>query len=161
MYNDDTRETYVERRKAENLAQAERSYEINGSHRNVWIFLFQWAMAEEEYGDHWDKIHMKKPAVSKSKTPEPLYRQYVPEEDRGKVVVSKYYRVGQNMDGLGVSLHPYLVECNIRIDFDLDGGIYKVEWSNKILGERNERGTIKRMGKSPGLAQASDDSEAT
>ena len=47
MYNHDTRETYVERRKAENLAQAERSYEINGSHRNVWIFLFQWAMAEE------------------------------------------------------------------------------------------------------------------
>ena len=51
MYNDDTRETYVERRKAENLAQAERSYEINGSHRNIWIFLFQWAMAEEEYGE--------------------------------------------------------------------------------------------------------------
>ena len=56
MYNDDTRETYVERRKAENLAQAERSYEINGSHRNVWIFLFQWAMAEEEYGEHWDRV---------------------------------------------------------------------------------------------------------
>ena len=40
-----------------------------------------------------------------------------PEEDRGKTMVSKYYRVNQNMDGLGVSLHPYLVECNIRIDF--------------------------------------------
>jgi truncated hemoglobin YjbI len=60
MYNDDTRETYVERRKAENLAQAKRSYEINGSHRNVWIFLFQWAMAEEEYGEHWDKVHKEK-----------------------------------------------------------------------------------------------------
>lgn len=60
MYNDDTRETYVERRKAENLAQAERSYKINGSHRNIWIFLFQWAMAEEEYGEHWDKIHKEK-----------------------------------------------------------------------------------------------------
>jgi len=74
--------------------------------------------------------------MSKSKTPEPLYRQYTPEEDRGKTMVSKYYRVNQNMDGLGVTLHPYLVECNIRIDFDLDGGIYKVEWSNKVLGER-------------------------
>ena len=77
--------------------------------------------------------------MSKSKTPEPLYRQYVPEEDRGKVAVSKYYRVNQNMDGLGVSLHPFLIECNIRIDFDLDGGIYKVEWSNKILGERKSK----------------------
>jgi hypothetical protein len=77
--------------------------------------------------------------MSKSKTPEPLYRQYVPEEDRGKTMVSKYYRINQNMDGLGVSLHPYLVECNIRIDFGLDGGIYKVEWSNKILSERKPK----------------------
>jgi len=76
--------------------------------------------------------------MSKSKTPEPLYRQFTPEEDRGKTMVSKYYRVNQNMDGLGVSLHPYLVECNIRIDFDLDGGIYKVEWSNKVLSERRK-----------------------
>lgn len=99
--------------------------------------------------------------MSKSKTPEPLYRQYVPEEDRGKVVVSKYYRVGQNMDGLGVSLHPYLVECNIRIDFGLDGGIYKVEWSNKILGERNERTKFKHMGKGAGVEKTADDYEAT
>ena len=77
--------------------------------------------------------------MSKSKTPEPLYRQIIPEEDRGKTVVSKYYRVSQNRDGLGVGLHPYLVECNLRIDFDLDGGIYKVEWSNKVLGERKSK----------------------
>ena len=96
--------------------------------------------------------------MSKPKTPEPLYRQVTPEEDRGKTMVSKYYRVNQNTDGLGVSLHPYLVECNIRIDFGLDGSIYKVDWSNKILGERNERSTIKRMGKGAGLAQAADDS---
>jgi hypothetical protein len=43
------------------------------------------------------------------------------------------------MDGLGTGLHPYNVECNIRIDFGNDGGIYKVEWSNKILGERNKK----------------------
>ena len=63
----------------------------------------------------------------RSKTPEPLYRQFTPEEDRGKTMVSKYYRVNQNMDGklLGVGLHPYNVECNIRIDFGQDGGIYK------------------------------------
>ena len=74
---------------------------------------------------------------SQSKTPEPLYRQSIPEEDRGKTLVSKYYRVNQNMDGLGHSLHPVLIECNLRIDFDLQGGIYKVEWSNKVLGERS------------------------
>ena len=99
--------------------------------------------------------------MSKSKTLEPLYRQFTPEEDRGKTMVSKYYRVGQNMDGLGVSLHPYLVECNLRIDFGLDGGIYKVEWSNKILGERNERTKFKHMGKGAGVAQAADDHQAT
>jgi hypothetical protein len=77
--------------------------------------------------------------MSKPKTPEPLYQQYTPEEDRGKVHASKYYRVNQNMDGLGVSLHPYLVECNIRIDFGHDGGIYKVEWSNKVLSERKPK----------------------
>ena len=74
--------------------------------------------------------------MPKSKTPEPLYRLYLPEEDRGKVVASKYYRVNQNMDGLGVSRHPYLLECNIRIDFGPDGGIYKVEWTNKVLEEK-------------------------
>ena len=73
---------------------------------------------------------------NQSKTPEPLYRQSIPEEDRGKTLVSKYYRVNQNMDGLGTSKHPVLIECNLRIDFDLDGGIYKVEWSNKVLGDR-------------------------
>jgi len=93
--------------------------------------------------------------MSKSKTPEPLYRQFTPEEDRGKTRVSKYYRVNQNMDGLGVSLHPYLVECNIRIDFDLDGGIYKVEWSNKVLSER------KRDDKQNTRREKSDSSKGT
>lgn len=73
--------------------------------------------------------------MPKSKTPEPLYQLYVPEEDRGKVVASKYYRVNQNMDTLGTSRHPYLLECNLRIDFGPDGGIYKVEWTNKKLEE--------------------------
>lgn len=74
--------------------------------------------------------------MTKSKTPEPLYQLYVPEEDRGKVVASKYYRVNQHMDTLGTSRHPYLLECNLRIDFGPDGGIYKVEWSNKVLEEK-------------------------
>ena len=73
--------------------------------------------------------------MAKSKTPEPLYRQFVPEEDRGKTVVSNYYRVSQNKDGLGAAKHPYMIECNLRIDFDLDGGIYNVEWSNTPIKE--------------------------
>ena len=73
----------------------------------------------------------------KSETPEPLYQQTIPVEDQGKVAVSKYYRVNQNMSGLGHSRHPYLLECNLRIDFGMDGGIYKVEWSNKVLEESN------------------------
>lgn len=76
-------------------------------------------------------------AKQQSKTPEPLYKQFVPEEDRGKTVVSKYYRVPQNQSGLGHSMHPYLIECNLRIDFALDGGIYKVEWSNTPIKEEN------------------------
>ena len=75
--------------------------------------------------------------MAKSKTPEPLYQQVVPEEDRGKTMVSKYYRVLQNQDGLGTSKHPYLIECNLRIDFALDGGIYKVEWSTTPIKEKN------------------------
>ena len=75
--------------------------------------------------------------MGKSKTPEPLYRQVIPEEDRGKTLVSKYYRVLQNQDGLGTAKHPVLIECNLRIDFGLDGGIYKVEWSNKPIKEKN------------------------
>ena len=75
--------------------------------------------------------------MGKSKTPEPLYRQFIPEEDRGKTLVSQYYRVLQNQDGLGISKHPYLIECNLRIDFALDGGIYKVEWSNTPIKEKN------------------------
>ena len=74
--------------------------------------------------------------MTKSKTPEPLYQPVIPEEDRGKTMVSKYYRVNQNMDGLGHSRHPVLLECNLRIDFGMDGGIYKVEWNNKVLEEK-------------------------
>ena len=74
---------------------------------------------------------------NKSKTPEPLYRPFIPVKDLGKTMVSKYYRVSQNQDGLGTAKHPYLIECNLRIDFDLDGGIYKVEWSNTPIKEKN------------------------
>ena len=33
---------------------------------------------------------------------------------------------------LGMMLNPYYKECNIRIDWGVDGGIYKVEWQNEV-----------------------------
>ena len=73
----------------------------------------------------------------KPKTPEPLYQQTIPPEDRGKTYISKYFRVNPLMsDHLGNPLHPYLKECNLRIDFTPEGGIYKVEWTNVPLKEK-------------------------
>lgn len=73
----------------------------------------------------------------KAKTPEPLYQQTIPVEDRGKTYISKYFRVNPLMSNhLGQSFHPVLRECNLRIDFAPDGGIYKVEWSNKKLEDK-------------------------
>jgi len=70
----------------------------------------------------------------KSKTAEPLYRQTIPIEDRGKTYISRYFKVDPLMSNhLGQPLHPLYYECNLRIDFAPDGGIYKVEWINKKL----------------------------
>lgn len=65
-----------------------------------------------------------------AKTKPPLYRQTVPPEDHGKVITSRYYSVKPEMYHLGMMLNPYYNECNIRIDWGVDGGIYKVEWQN-------------------------------
>jgi hypothetical protein len=70
------------------------------------------------------------------KTPEPLYRRIVPVEDRGKTFVSRYFQITPLRSHLGQPLHPVLVECNLRIDFAPDGGIYKVEWSNTPIKEK-------------------------
>ena len=70
----------------------------------------------------------------KPKTAEPLYRQTIPIEDRGKTYISRYFKVDPLMSNhLGQPLHPLYYECNLRIDFAPDGGIYKVEWMNKKL----------------------------
>jgi hypothetical protein len=41
--------------------------------------------------------------------------------------------------GWGVACIHTTLSAIVRIDFGLDGGIYKVEWSNKVLGERKSK----------------------
>lgn len=67
--------------------------------------------------------------MKKAETPEPLYRISLPPEDHHKVSVSRYYIAVPN-DARLISYGPYYRKCNVRIDFDLEGKIYKVEWQN-------------------------------
>jgi hypothetical protein len=67
-----------------------------------------------------------------SQTKPPLYRQTIPPEDQGKVITSRYYNAKPETHHLGVPLSPYHIKCNIRIDWGVDGGIYKVEWQNEV-----------------------------
>jgi hypothetical protein len=57
-YNNDTRESYIERMKANYLDLAERYHNL-GYSLNVWLHLFTWVQCEEIYGDHWDKVKEK------------------------------------------------------------------------------------------------------
>lgn len=73
--------------------------------------------------------------MPKSATPEPLYRMTIPPEDQHKILQSNYYRINPLSHHLGHPLHPVLKECNLRVDFGTDGGIYKVEWTNVPMKE--------------------------
>lgn len=68
--------------------------------------------------------------MKKAATPEPLYRIYLPLEDQHKIESSRYY-IARPDDCRLISVGPYHRKCNIRIDFDHDGKIYKVEWQNE------------------------------
>lgn len=72
----------------------------------------------------------------KPKTKPPFYRQIIPIEDQGKIIVSRYYSVKPESEHLGVPLSPFYIECNLRIDWGLDGGIYKIEFQN--VEQKNE-----------------------
>ena len=54
--NTDTRESYINRQAADHLHVAEVHYRI-GNSASSWIQLFYYAMAEDIYGEHWDKIN--------------------------------------------------------------------------------------------------------
>jgi hypothetical protein len=67
----------------------------------------------------------------KPKTPKELILPVIlAPEDQHKIVVSRYYIVTPESHGLGFSLSPHYYQCNIRIDWGTDGGIYRVEWAN-------------------------------
>lgn len=55
-YNDDTKESYVERQKSQSLFIAEMHHEL-GNELSMWLHLLTYARAEDIYGEHWDKIH--------------------------------------------------------------------------------------------------------
>ena len=57
-YNSDTRETYVKRMEENHLAQAEKYYDL-GITLSMWQHLLYYAMAEDIYGEHWDKLKEK------------------------------------------------------------------------------------------------------
>jgi hypothetical protein len=54
-YNDDTRESYVERMTAMHLALAEMHHAL-GQGRSMWLHLLTWVQCEEIYGGHWDDL---------------------------------------------------------------------------------------------------------
>ena len=53
--NTDTRETYVERMAVGHLCLAESFYKL-GLDRSMWQQLFNYAVTEDVYGTHWDKL---------------------------------------------------------------------------------------------------------
>ena len=55
-YNNDTREAYVLRNSENHLEVAKLHHKL-GHDKSMWIQLFTWAMREEIYGEHWDKIN--------------------------------------------------------------------------------------------------------
>lgn len=57
-YNDDTRRSYIERQKENQLEAAKWHHEL-GNELSMWLFLFTWAQCEEIYGTHWDNYWSK------------------------------------------------------------------------------------------------------
>ena len=59
-YNDDTRKSYVARQKAEHLYWAKIHFELKSKENiSMWIALLNYAMSEDLYGNHWDKLQEK------------------------------------------------------------------------------------------------------
>ena len=54
-YNDDTRESYVQRMADGHLHSAMVHHKI-GHERSMWLFLLYYAMSEDLYGAHWDYL---------------------------------------------------------------------------------------------------------
>ena len=55
-YNDDTRESYVQRMKDGHLHVAQVHHRL-GNNRSMWLALLYYAMSEDIYGEHWDRLN--------------------------------------------------------------------------------------------------------
>jgi hypothetical protein len=53
--SNDTRASYVARCEASHLHIAQLHYDLGGQ-RSMWLQLFYSTMAEDIYGEHWDKL---------------------------------------------------------------------------------------------------------
>lgn len=65
-YNDESRESYIKREKATHLHIAEVHHRL-GNKRSTWLALLYWAMSDDIYGEHWDKIVGDRKSVAKFK----------------------------------------------------------------------------------------------
>jgi hypothetical protein len=61
-YNNDTRESYVHGQAAEHLHWAEVHHML-GNQRSSWLQLLYYAMVEDIYGTHWDKLKENREAT--------------------------------------------------------------------------------------------------
>ena len=57
-YNNDTRETYIKRMKDGYLHIAHSHHELR-QETSMWLALLYYAIAEDLYGEHWDKTITK------------------------------------------------------------------------------------------------------
>jgi hypothetical protein len=58
-YQNDTRQAYIDRWANQHLHTAEAHHDL-GNDRSMWLYLLNYAMAEEIYGDHWDFVNKLK-----------------------------------------------------------------------------------------------------
>jgi len=59
-YIEERREDYVGRAKEQHMILAHMFGKHHSTERSMWLQLFYWAMADEIYGTHWDKLQEKK-----------------------------------------------------------------------------------------------------
>ena len=55
-YIEERREDYVNRAKEQHLILANMFCGHTSIERSMWLQLFYWAMADDIYGEHWDRI---------------------------------------------------------------------------------------------------------
>ena len=54
IFKGESRNDYIQRAKDIHLFVAKSHHKINNN-RSMWLALLYWAMAEDIYGEHWDK----------------------------------------------------------------------------------------------------------